>query len=86
MHRPAKAAGLRQMRGGGQQHSGMTIVAAGVHHARITGLVADVTQFSNRQRVHIGAQADNRPGAVLQGGHHPGPCQPAMHLQAKRCQ
>jgi hypothetical protein len=64
----------------------MAIVAAGVHHARIARLIADVAQLGDRQRVHIGAQADNRPGAVLQRRHHAGACQPAMHLQAKRGQ
>ena len=82
----AELTGLRQMGGGRQQHRGVAIVAAGVHDPGAARTVADAPQLGDRQGVHIGAQADNRPGAVLQRRHDAGAGQPAMHLQPKRGQ
>ena len=84
VHGTAKAAGLRQMRRCRQQNRAMTIMAAGVHHARIARFIADIALLGDRQRVHIGPQANHRTGAVLQGRDHAGTRQPAMHLEAKR--
>ena len=44
----AKAAGLRQMRRCRQQHCAMAVVAAGVHHARITRFIVDVALLGDR--------------------------------------
>ena len=79
MHGAAKAAGLCQMRRRRQQHRAVTIVAAGVHHARISRFIADAAQLVYRQRIHIGPQANYRTRAVLQRRDR----QPAMHLKAK---
>ena len=82
----AELTGLRQMGGGRQQHRGVAIVAAGVHDPGAARTVADAPQLGDRQGVHIGAQADDRPGAVFQRRHDAGAGQPAMNLQAKRGQ
>jgi hypothetical protein len=65
--------------GGAQQHRGMRIVAAGVHHAnalavvlrRDGGLEGDVHLLRDRQRVHVGPQRDHRAGTrAPQHGDH----------------
>jgi hypothetical protein len=59
------------------------VVAAGVHHARIARFIVDIALLGDRQRIHIGPQANYRTRAVLQGRDHAGTRQTAMHLKAK---
>ena len=49
---------LREVLGGGQQHRGVAVVAAGVHLAGVRALVREGVVLGDRQRVHVGAQAD----------------------------
>ncbi|KAG0928829.1 hypothetical protein G6F31_017575 [Rhizopus arrhizus] len=46
----------RQVLGRAQQHGGVAIMAAGVHHARVLAGVRELVRFLHGQRVHVGAQ------------------------------
>ena len=51
-----------------QQHRGVAVMAAGVHLARHGRLVGQVVRLLDRQRIHVGAQPDDRapsPAALL---------------------
>ena len=48
MHGAAKVAGLRKVRGGGQQHGGVAVMAAGMHHASTTRTIFHRPLFSDR--------------------------------------
>lgn len=50
---------LSQTLAGGQEHSSMAVVAAGMHFATVAAGVRQATGFDDRQRVHIGSQANN---------------------------
>ena len=41
-----------------QQHGRVPVVAAGVHPPRVTGMMVEIVLFLDRQRIHIGTQAD----------------------------
>ena len=57
----------------GHQHRGVTVVAAGVHHACMHAAVLKVVGFVDRQGVHVGPQAQAfATAATLQLGHQPG--------------
>ena len=49
-----------------QQHRGVAVVAAGVHHARPRRCVRQVVFLQDRQRVHVSAENDElpRPGTL----------------------
>ncbi|MGY4458816.1 hypothetical protein ACVWYI_002776 [Bradyrhizobium sp. LB13.1] len=47
-----------EQRGGAEQRSGMPVMAAGMHHAGIFRAVGQARVFGDRQRIHVGAQAD----------------------------
>ncbi|MNP54175.1 hypothetical protein D3C76_1487100 [compost metagenome] len=47
------------------------------------GAVAALAQLLDRQRVHVGADADTGAFAVAQGTDHAGTAQAAMHLDAE---
>jgi hypothetical protein len=67
-HRGAgEIAGLGEIFCGAKQHRSMAVMAAGVHLARNGRLVGQAGFFFDRQRVHVGAQA-NDPVAGLVAG------------------
>jgi hypothetical protein len=80
---PSKLRVAARWRAGRQQHGGVAVVAAGVHlaeHLAGPGLAAGL---GDRQRVHVGAQADAAgAGARAQRAHHAGAAQAAVHLPA----
>ena len=51
-----------QQGGGSEQGGGVAVVAAGVHDAGVGRGVRDAAGFQDRQRVHVGAQADGAVG------------------------
>src|SRR5436309_10610149 len=53
-----------------QQHGGMTVMAAGVHQARRPRGVGHATGLLDRQRIHVGAQADDPLRARLAAVDH----------------
>ncbi len=57
-------AGLGEITRRTQQHRGVAVVAAGMHLARRFRLVRQIGVFLDRQRVHIGAQADRLRAAA----------------------
>ncbi len=68
---PAQDVSCRQQRRGAEQRRGVAVMAAGMHHAGIAGGVGQAGGFSDRQRVHVGAQADAAVGlAAADRRHH----------------
>ena len=53
-----EVAGLGEVARGAEQHRGVAVVAAGVHPARVPRGVGQAGRLLDRQRVHVGAQAD----------------------------
>ena len=71
----------------GQQHRGVAVVAAGVHLAEHLARPRLAAGLGDRQRVHVGAQADVAVGrAGAQRADHAGAAQAAMHLVAPALQ
>ena len=65
-HRGAgEIARLGEIARGAEQHGGVAVMAAGVHLARHRRLVRQVGRLLDRQRVHVGAQADHLAVATL---------------------
>ena len=58
MDRAIEIARRGQMLGGAEQHRGVAVMAAGVHHARIGRAVIRCARLGHWQRVDIGADAD----------------------------
>ena len=58
--------------GRAQQHSGVRIVAAGVHHAGVLRFIRRVRFLQDGQGVHVGADGDGRPAAGAHLAHHAG--------------
>ena len=72
---------LGQVFGRAEQHGGVAVMAAGMHHALGGGTIRNVVQLLDRQGVHVGAQADGAvAGAVAQHADHAGHAHAAMHL------
>jgi hypothetical protein len=83
--RPVEIAGLGQIFGSAEQHGGMAVMAAGVHHARNLRGVGHAALFFHRQRVHVGAQADDavrRSLAASDDADHAGAADPGHDLVA----
>ena len=60
-----------------QQHGGVAVVAAGVHDAFVAAGVFQAGGFLDRQRVHVGAQAQALAAlAPAQLADHAGAAQP----------
>ena len=78
VHRSIEIAGFRQVARSAEQHGGMAVMAAGMHHVRRLRTILELVGLRHRQCVHIGADAD-RPGrvAVAQRPHQPGAGNPA---------
>ncbi|MGY3420073.1 hypothetical protein ACVWZW_000548 [Bradyrhizobium sp. F1.13.4] len=53
-----EVARLGEIFGGAEQHGGVAVMAAGVHLAGDLGGVGDARGLHDRQRVHVGAQAN----------------------------
>ena len=87
VHDAVKVAGSRQMTRRRQEHGGVPIVATGVHLAKHFAGPGFARSFINRQRIHVGAQA-NAPvaGARPQGAHHAGAAQPTVYFPAPALQ
>jgi hypothetical protein len=58
MHRAGPRGVPLQQRRGAKQRGGVAVMPAGVHHARIAGGVGEARGLGDRQRVHVGTQAD----------------------------
>ncbi len=83
--RAGKIAGLRQIARGAEQHGGMAVMAAGVHLPGNRRLVGHGRGLLDRQRIHVGAQADHAaplPLVAADHPHHTGPADPRHHLVA----
>ena len=71
-------AGLGEIACRAEQHRGVTVMAAGMHLARRLGGVGQIGLFLDRQRIHVGAQADHLDVAIalrlaaLDDADHPG--------------
>ena len=68
-----------------EQHGGVAIVAAGVHLARHRRFVGQIGRLLDRQRVHVGAQADHLARLALAAVDHPdhaGSAEARHHLVA----
>jgi hypothetical protein len=53
-----EAAHLGEVARGAQEHGGVTVVAARMHDAVLTALVANAGRFQYRQCVHVGPEAN----------------------------
>ena len=83
--RAVEVARLGEIARRAEQHRGVPVMAAGMHHARPGRLVRHLVRLEDRQRVHVGAQPDrDRPIALAQHADHAGPADAAMHLDAER--
>ena len=72
-----------QVSGGGQQHGGVTVVAAGVHSAAVHARVREGVVLGHRQCVDVGAQANGTARvAVLDDADHSGLPQAPVHGNA----
>ena len=70
-----------------QQHRGVAVVAAGVHRAQHLAGPGLAAGLGDRQRVHVGAQADvPARRAQAQRADHAGAAQAAVHLVAPALQ
>ena len=75
--------GLREIACGAKEHRRMPVMPASVHLAGIDGLVGEVGLLLDRQRVHVGADADRaRAGAAAQGADDARMRDPARDLDA----
>ena len=89
VHRAVKVGVLCQGGGGAQQHGGVAVMAAGMHAALVLADVIEGIDFRDRQRVHVGADADAAAGIVLaaalavDAGHDAGLAQAPVHGQAQ---
>jgi hypothetical protein len=70
-----------------EQNRNVSVVSAGMHHARRCGLVGDVVFLFDRQRVHIGAQHDRVTRSLAaHDADNAGFADPGMHFTAEIAQ
>ncbi len=69
-HGAVEIAGLGEMLGRAQQHGGVAVMAAGVHHARVLGSEGHARSLQDRQRIHVGTQADGLAGGHVAAADH----------------
>ena len=82
-NRAVEVARLGEILGRPQQHRGVAVMAAGVHHARMPARVLEGVALGDRQRVHVGADAHGAlRGAVAQRADQAGGGQAPRHLDA----
>ena len=79
-----KIAGVRKIFGGAEQHRGMAVMAAGVHLPRHGRFVGEVGRLFDRQRVHVGAQANHLAAglAAADDANNAGSAYPGDHFVA----
>ena len=83
VERAIEAAPLGQVFGGGQQHRSVTVVPTSMHDACVAAGVGQAGGFLDRQRIHVGTQADGFAGASApQLPHHARPAESALDLVA----
>ena len=71
--------------GRAEQHGGVAVVAAGVHAAVHGRFVRELVALGDRQRVHVGAQADRaQAAAAAHHADHAGAADAAVGLDAER--
>ncbi len=74
----------REVFGAPEQHRRVPVMAAGMHLAVRGRAMGKIVHLLDRQRVHIGAQADRRRRiAASDRADDTGPGEPAMHVAAK---
>ena len=67
----------------GKQHRRVPVVAAGVHLAVVLARMREGVELGDRQRIHVGTQADRAvAGAVLDDAHHAGRAEAAVDRDA----
>lgn len=84
-----EVARLRQVLCRADQDRRVSVMAATVHQARLSGLVPELVVFSHWQGIHVGAQADHASTvATLAANHadHAGLADATMHFDAQRFQ
>ena len=84
-HRGAgEVAGFGEIFGGAEQHRGMPVMAAGMHLAGNRRFVRQPGFLFDRQRVHVGAQADDLAAglAAANDADHAGPPDARHHFVA----
>ncbi len=87
VQRAVKHTALRQLLRRSQQHGGVAVVAAGVHHAVVATGPIGPRGFHNRQRVHVGPQTQAaRRTAPAQLAYHTGATQVGAHRIAPAAQ
>ncbi len=83
--RAIEVTGFGEIFGGAEQHCGMPVVAAGMHEAgRLRG-VREAGRLHDRQRIHVGADADDAAARIApppDEADHPGAADPLRHLVA----
>ncbi len=85
--RAVKLAMLGEMSRRAEQHRGMSVVAASVHLAVVLRAMLEAVELLNRQRIHVGAQADRAMSvAAFQYADHARFAQPAMGFDTPRLQ
>ena len=89
MHHAVEVTRLGQVLRRTQQHGGVAIMPASMHASGMLRAVGKVVAFFDRQRIHIGPQADGMAsllavaqGAGAQAGHDAGATHAARDLQA----
>ena len=83
-HRAIEIACLGKVAGKAQQHGCMPVMAAGMHLAGIFRSIGKIGLLRDRQRIHVGAQADGPArGAIAEAGDDTGLGDPRRHLEAE---
>jgi len=80
--RAGEVARRREIAGGAEQDRGMAVMAAGMHLAGIARGIGQVRGLGDRQRIHVGAQADAALAGLLavDDADDTGPGNALMHL------
>ena len=87
VHGAVEASCACQLARGAEQHRGVAVVAAAVVHAGDAAGVAEARLLSDRQRIHVGTQADRAGAAALaQCADDAGAGQPFVHLEPEQAQ
>lgn len=76
-----EGARLAEQPGGAEQHGGMAVVTAGVHHPLVSRRIGQAGLLHHRKRVQFGAKTDGACArAAAQDTHNPGAADPLMYL------
>jgi hypothetical protein len=83
MHGAGKCAMFREVAPGGKQDGGMAVMAAGMHPPHGRARVSKTARLLDRERIHIGADADRRGAdTARQRADHAGAADPGCHVIA----